>query len=51
MSEIFNLSLANRYQCRQLLGQHQGRKTWLALDQQTQAMVVVKCLIFNEDFE
>jgi serine/threonine protein kinase len=43
--------LANRYQLQQLLGQHQGRKTYLAQDQNTQAPVVVKCLIFNEDFE
>jgi serine/threonine protein kinase len=40
--------LQDRYQLQTLLGQHAGRETWLAVDRQTQASVVVKLLTFSD---
>jgi serine/threonine protein kinase len=42
--------LAKRYHLQQILGKGQGRRTFLALDQQTQTQVVVKCLTFGTGF-
>ncbi len=46
-----NANLNDRYQLTQLLGRKAGRRTWLAMDQQTQQQVVVKLLLFSADFE
>ncbi len=43
--------LNDRYQLTQLLGRKAGRRTWLAIDQQTQQQVVIKLLLFSADFE
>ena len=43
--------LHERYQVEQSLGKKAGRQTLLARDLQTQALVVVKLLTFNHDFE
>ncbi len=43
--------LADRYQPQQSLGKKAGRQTWLALDLQTQELVVVKLLTFSHEFE
>jgi Protein kinase domain len=43
--------LNDRYQLTQLLGRKSGRRTWLAIDQQTQQSVVIKLLLFSADFE
>jgi serine/threonine protein kinase len=44
-------TLNDRYQLTQLLGRKSGRRTWLAIDQQTQQQVVIKLLLFSADFE
>jgi serine/threonine protein kinase len=44
-------TLHDRYQLTQLLGRKAGRRTWLAIDQQTQQQVVIKLLLFSADFE
>jgi serine/threonine protein kinase len=44
-------TLHDRYQLTQLLGRKSGRRTWLAIDQQTQQQVVIKLLLFSADFE
>jgi serine/threonine protein kinase len=46
-----NANLNDRYQLTQLLGRKAGRRTWLAIDQQTQQQVVIKLLLFSADFE
>ncbi len=46
-----NANLNDRYQLTQLLGRKAGRRTWLAVDQQTQQQVVIKLLLFSADFE
>lgn len=43
--------LIGRYEIQKQLGKNPGRKTVLAMDHQTQELVVVKLLTFNEDFE
>lgn len=43
--------LIGRYEVQKQLGKNPGRKTLLALDHQTQELVVVKLLTFGEDFE
>lgn len=43
--------LMGRYEVQKQLGKNPGRKTLLALDHQTQELVVVKLLTFSEDFE
>lgn len=44
-------SLASRYEIQQQLAKKAGRRTLLARDLQTQALVVVKLLSFSSDFE
>ena len=46
-----NQILNQRYQLRHLLGKKAGRQTWQAVDLQTQQSVVVKLLLFGNDFE
>lgn len=41
----------NRYYPIRLLGKKAGRQTWLAQDLRTQQQVVVKLLIFNQNFQ
>ena len=48
MNEVL---LNNRYQLDRLLGRKSGRRTWLAIDRQTQRQVVIKLLLFSADFE
>lgn len=43
--------LIGRYEIQKQLGKNPGRKTFLAVDHQTQELVVVKLLTFSEDFE
>jgi serine/threonine protein kinase len=43
--------LIGRFKVQKQLGKNPGRKTLLALDNQTQELVVVKILTFSEDFE
>ncbi len=43
--------IGDRYQLRQRLGQNAGRQTWLAIDQQSQALVVVKLLTFSDQVQ
>ncbi len=43
--------LIGRYEIQKQLGKNPGRKTVLAIDHQTQELVVVKLLTFGEDFE
>ena len=43
--------LCDRYQVQQQLGKKAGRRTLLARDLQTQELVVVKLLLFGNDFE
>jgi serine/threonine protein kinase len=43
--------LANRYQIQQQLGKQLGRETLLALDGETNELVVVKLLKFHSDFD
>ncbi|HLP91384.1 MAG TPA: serine/threonine-protein kinase [Nostocaceae cyanobacterium] len=43
--------LAERYEVQQLLGKKAGRRTLLARDLQTQELVVVKLLLFGDEFE
>jgi serine/threonine protein kinase len=43
--------LIGRFKVQKQLGKNPGRKTLLALDNQTQELVVVKVLTFSEDFE
>ena len=50
MSELPNAIFAPRYQLLQELAIKGGRKTFLALDTETDTKVVIKLLIFNADF-
>lgn len=43
--------LSDRYEVQQSLSKKPGRQTYLALDRQTQNLVIVKLLIFGYDFE
>jgi serine/threonine protein kinase len=43
--------LAGRYQVQQQLGKKAGRRTLLALDLETQEQVVIKLLLFSQEFE
>jgi serine/threonine protein kinase len=44
-------NLRDRYDLKTCLGKQAGRQTWLALDRQTQQMVVIKRLSFGPEFE
>ncbi|MBE9008903.1 serine/threonine protein kinase [Pseudanabaenaceae cyanobacterium LEGE 13415] len=43
--------LAERYEIQQQLGNQTGRRTFLALDRQTNTQVVIKVLLLGDDFE
>lgn len=45
------IGVGDRYQIKQQLGRKAGRRTLLAQDLQTQELVVVKLLSFNDEFE
>jgi serine/threonine protein kinase len=49
-SEIIGQVLRDRYQIEKQLGQKTGRRTFLAIDLQTELPVVIKLLIFNNEF-
>ncbi len=46
IKELFN----NRYQIQKELGRNTGRRTFLAQDLETKQLVVIKLLIFNDEF-
>jgi len=48
---FLNEALRDRYQIRQQLGKRAGRRTLLARDLNTQALVVLKLLSFGDNFE
>ncbi|HEY9297054.1 MAG TPA: serine/threonine-protein kinase [Phormidium sp.] len=48
---MFDTVWEERYQIRQQLGKKAGRRTFLAWDQQTQELVVIKLLTFGDDLE
>lgn len=50
MEALLGQVLHDRYQIQTLLGRKTGRRTFLAVDQQTQTSVVVKLLLFSPDF-
>jgi eukaryotic-like serine/threonine-protein kinase len=50
-AELWTERLHDRYQIQQSLGKKAGRQTFLALDEPTQAQVVIKLLTFGPDFE
>jgi serine/threonine protein kinase len=43
--------LNHRYQLQELLAKNREQRTYLALDQHTQNQVVVKCLMFGDEFD
>ncbi|BAU13720.1 serine/threonine kinase [Leptolyngbya sp. NIES-3755] len=43
--------LAERYEIQQQLGNQTGRRTFLALDRQTNSQVIIKVLLLGDDFE
>lgn len=47
---MINTILNNRYQVQKLLREKAGRKTLLALDITTEELVIIKLLIFNDQF-
>ncbi|BAZ15966.1 serine/threonine protein kinase [Calothrix sp. NIES-4071] len=47
---LSNELLNNRYKIKRELGRNAGRRTFLAQDLQTQELLVIKLLIFNENF-
>jgi serine/threonine protein kinase len=49
-TEFIGQVLCDRYQIERQLGQKTGRRTFLALDLQTEQPVVIKLLIFNNEF-
>ncbi|AFY95175.1 serine/threonine protein kinase [Chamaesiphon minutus] len=49
-AEIIGQVLCDRYQIEKQLGQKTGRRTFLAIDLQTESPVVIKLLIFNNEF-
>jgi serine/threonine protein kinase len=51
MDQLLNQVLHDRYRIESLLGRQTGRRTFLAVDLQTEARVVVKLLLFGPDFE
>jgi serine/threonine protein kinase len=50
VAEFIGQILADRYQIEKQLGQKTGRRTFLAIDLQTNSPVVIKLLIFNNEF-
>ncbi len=49
-AEFIGQVLCDRYQIEKQLGQKTGRRTFLAIDLQTELPVVIKLLIFNNEF-
>jgi serine/threonine protein kinase len=49
-TELIGQVLCDRYQIEKQLGQKTGRRTFLAIDLQTELPVVIKLLIFNNEF-
>jgi serine/threonine protein kinase len=49
-AELIGQVLCDRYQIEKQLGQKTGRRTFLAIDLQTELPVVIKLLIFNSEF-
>jgi serine/threonine protein kinase len=50
MKELIGNLLQDRYQIESLLGRQTGRRTFLAIDTQTNNSVVIKILLFGPDF-
>jgi serine/threonine protein kinase len=50
MEELIGTLLQERYRIESLLGRQTGRRTFLAIDTQTNNFVVVKILLFGPDF-
>jgi serine/threonine protein kinase len=50
VAEFIGQVLCDRYQIEKQLGQKTGRRTFLAIDLQTELPVVIKLLIFNNEF-
>jgi serine/threonine protein kinase len=50
VAEFIGQVLCDRYQIERQLGQKTGRRTFLAIDLQTELPVVIKLLIFNNEF-
>ena len=51
MDELSGQTLHQRYQIQSQLSRKVGRRTFLAIDLQTDMLVVIKLLIFNQDFD
>jgi hypothetical protein len=51
LSDLQGQTLHNRYQIQQQLGKRAGRRSLLAQDLHTKELVVIKLLIFGEEFE
>ena len=51
MDELNGHTLHQRYQIQSQLSKKAGRRTFLAIDLQTDMLVVIKLLIFNQDFD
>jgi serine/threonine protein kinase len=49
-AEFIGQVLCDRYQIEKQLGQKTGRRTFLAIDLQTELPIVIKLLIFNNEF-
>jgi serine/threonine protein kinase len=49
--QLISEVLHDRYCIKSLLGRQTGRRTFLAIDRQTQQFVVVKLLLFGVDFD
>ena len=50
MEQLINRVVGDRYQIKSLLGRQTGRRTFLAIDLQTNSDVVIKLLLFGPDF-
>jgi serine/threonine protein kinase len=50
MEELIGSLLKERYQIEMLLGRQTGRRTFLAINTQTNNSVVIKLLLFGPDF-
>ena len=50
MSQLIDQVLLDRYQIQKLISRKQGRRTYLAKDLETNASVIIKLLLFGQDF-